>query len=200
MQLKYKLLKIGQPLGLMLLTAILCSELSGCAAAAVSGAATTVALAADRRTAGTIIDDQAIEIKAVHALSKDRALWKDSHISVVSYNNSVLLLGQTSSPHMKQQAESYLREIPRVGKIYNELTTEEPVSLGVRTQDSWITTQIKAKMIGKKAVNPAHVKVITENGVVYLLGITKRDEQIAATEIARSVSGVKKVVQIFEHT
>lgn len=177
-----------------------CSQLLGCAAAAVSGGATCVAIAADRRTAGTILDDQAIELKATHALSRNKSLWKQSHLSVVSYNNSVLLVGQTPSERMKQEAEEHLRDIPKIGKVYNELTTEEPVNLTTRARDTWITTQIKAKMVGKKEMNPARVKVVTENGIVYLLGLTSREEQVAATEISRTVPGVRKVVQIFENT
>lgn len=176
-----------------------CLQLQGCAVAAVSGAAATgVAMVADRRTAGTIIDDQAIELKALHSLTRNPDLWKKSHISVVSYNNDVLVVGQTPSQEMKQQAEEAIKTIPRVRRIYNELSLSEPVSLKTRSKDSWITTQVKAKMVGTREINPARVKVVTEDGVVYLLGITNPTEQSSATESARSISGVNKVVQIFD--
>lgn len=189
--------KLGEAtlLGLLIIPIL---HLQGCAAAAVSGAATGVAMVTDRRTAGTIVDDKAIELKALHALSRDATLWKKSHFNVICYNNDVLLLGQTPSHEFKQQAEGALRDIPKIRRIYNEISVKEPISLGSRSQDTWITTQVKAKMIGTREINPTRVKVATEDGVVYLLGITKQQEQITATDVARGVSGVNKVVQIFE--
>lgn len=179
---------------------LICLELQGCAAAAVSGAATSVALVNDRRTVGTILEDQSIELKGLHAVSRNPNLWKPSHISIVSYNTSVLLLGQTPSPHLKEEAENLIKEIPRVQKVYNELTIGSPVPLATRSKDSWITAQIKGKMVSAKTVNPTRIKVITEKGIVYLMGLTTPNEQAAATDIARRVPGVQKVVQIFETT
>lgn len=191
--------KYGFKLAILIFVVVISGlQLQGCAVAAVSGAATGVAMATDRRTAGTIVDDKAIEIKALHALSRDSNLWKKSHFNVVSYNNDVLLLGQTPNPQLRQQAEDALRDIPKIKRIYNELTIKEPISLGDRSKDTWITTQVKAKMIGTREINPTRVKVVTEDGVVYLMGITKQKEQMSSTDIAREVNGVNKVVQIFE--
>ncbi len=174
--------------------------LEGCAAAAVSGAATGVTMASDRRTAGTIVDDKSIEIKAVQAMSKNPILWKTSHLSVTSYNNALLITGQTLNEDLKQQAEAILLGIPKVTKIYNELAVKPPISFAKRSKDSWITTQIKAKMLGTKSFNPLRVKVITEDSIVYLLGLTTPEEEMIATDIARAIAGVEKVVQIFEHS
>ena len=181
-------------------TVLPCLTLQGCAAVAVSGAATSVALANDRRSAGTIIDDQAIELRALHALSQNSELWKKCHVSVISYNNDVLIVGQTPTSAMKGDIETAIKKIPNVKNIYNELTLSKPVPLSTRTMDSWITTQVKAKMVAEREINPTRVKVVTENGIVYLLGITNKKEQMSATETARTVSGVNKVVQIFEST
>lgn len=191
----------GATLSLIGVAVILpCIQLQGCAVAAVSGAATGVAMVTDRRTAGTIIDDKTIEIKAMHALTRDAELWKKSHISVISYNNDVLLVGQTPTQAMKQQVEDAIKDIAKVKQVYNELKLSDPVPLSTRSKDSWITTQVKAKMIGVREINPTRVKVVTEDGIVYLLGITNKKEQASATETARTVSGVNKVVQIFEST
>lgn len=187
----YKFLSLG-----LALVAVM--QLNGCAAAAVSGAATGVAVACDRRTTGTIVDDQTIELKALQTCLKNKELWKQSHISAISYNNVLVLVGQTPTEDLRRQAIEAAQSIPKVRKIHNELSVEEPVSIGTRTQDTWITTQVKAKMFGKRELNPARIKVITENGIVYLLGLTTEDEEMKATEIARSVSGVTKVVKIFE--
>jgi osmotically-inducible protein OsmY len=172
--------------------------LQGCAVAAVSCAATGVAMVADRRTSGTIVDDQSIELKALHALTRHPELWKKSHIDVVSYNNVVLIVGQTPTEAFRQEAENVVKDIPKIRRIHNELIIGQPVSLSVRSKDSWITAQIKGKMLSSKEVNTTRVKVITEESVVYLLGLTEKQEQVAATEIARNVPGVVKVVQIFE--
>lgn len=173
-------------------------SLQGCIPAVAGGAATGVAMAHDRRTTGTILDDQGIEVKAIHALSKHSELWKQSHIGVVSYNNVLLIVGQTPTEQLKQEAELALGDIAKVRKLHNELEVKEPISLAQRTKDSWITTQIKAKMVGNKEINASRVKVVTEDGIVYLMGIVKAEEAIIATDIAKEIEGVHKIVQIFE--
>lgn len=187
--------------GILLITSLfLVLQLKGCAAAAVSGAATSVALVQDRRTTGTILDDQSIEFKALHALAQNKPLWKQSHLTPVSYNNVLLLVGQAPNEQLRHQAEEALQGIPKIRKVYNELSVAEPASFATRSQDSWITAQIKAKILGKKDISSSNIKVITENGVVYLMGLATPEEEIAATEIARNVTGVEKVVQIFERS
>jgi len=173
--------------------------LQGCVAVVAGGAvATGAAVAVDRRTAGTIVDDKAIEIKVNHALSRDETLWKVSHFNVLCYNNILLLAGQTPTEADKRQAEELISDIPKIRRVHNELTIEKPVSLRVRSKDSWITTQIKAKLVGNKIVKATRIKVLTENGVVYLMGMTTLEEEDAATDIARNIPGVEKVIQIFE--
>jgi osmotically-inducible protein OsmY len=175
------------------------AQLQGCAVAAVSGAASGVAIVHDRRTAGTIMDDQAIELKAANALTKNNTLWKLSHISTLSYNNVLLLVGQAPTEELKQQALDAVSNIPKVRQIHNEIIVGENAPIAMRGKDSWITAQIKGKMVGTKGFNASRVKVVTEQGVVYLMGLTTREEELIATEIAQEVTGVNKVVQIFEH-
>jgi len=172
--------------------------LQGCIAAAASGAATGASIATDRRTTGTIVDDQSIELKATYALSQRKELWKASHINVICYNNVLLLVGQTPLETYKQEAEEAVGDIAKIRQIHNEITIAEPASLSTRSNDSWITTQIKTKLIGNKAINAGRIKVVTEASVVYLMGITNPEEEMIATNIAQETSGVDKVVQIFE--
>lgn len=172
--------------------------LQGCAVALVPAAATSVAVAHDRRTTGTIVDDHSIEIKATHALSEDKPVWRLSRVIPVSYNNVLVLVGQAPTQELKQKAEQLVSDLPRVRRIHNELTIQEPISLAQRSQDTWITTQIKAKMLRSKEVKPTHVKVVTENGVVYLMGLATPEEAAATTDIAKQIEGVDKIVQIFE--
>ncbi len=173
--------------------------LQGCVVAtAGTGAVGTTALATDRRTAGTIVDDQATQVKAIHAISRNPALWKQSHINVMCYNNVLLLVGQTPTEEFKREAFDAVSEIPKIRRVHNELTIEQPISFSVRSKDSWITTQIKTKLIGNKQISANRIKVITEDGIVYLMGLTTPEEEMIATDIARAIPGVDKVVQIFE--
>ncbi len=174
------------------------AALQGCAVAAIPVAGTCVAMATDRRTTGTIVDDKSIEVKVAHAIAQDRDLWKKSHISAVSYNNVLLLVGQAPNEEMRRRAELAASDIPKVRRIHNEISVAEPAPIDIRSQDSWITTQIKSKMVGTKGFNATRVKVVTEDGIVYLMGLTTPEEQMIATDIARAVDGVEKVVQIFE--
>lgn len=188
-----KVLSVPLALSLML-------SVQGCFVAAAGAATTGTAVAVDRRTAGTIVDDQAIELKAMYAIRQQRELWQKSHIHVLSYNNVLLLLGQTPTESFKQAAEQALQDIPKVRRIHNELSVAEPLPLGERSKDAWITTQIKTKLIGTKEMRAHHVKVVTEDRVVYLMGLTTPEEEMTATDIAQTVPGVEKVVQIFENT
>lgn len=173
--------------------------LQACAVAATTDPKTgSLTLTPDVRSAGTIVDDQAIEIKAIHAIHRNTALSKQSHITIISYNNSILLVGQTSSEALKREAADAINQIPKVRHVYNELSIGKPINWATRSHDSWITTQIKTKLIGNKTVSTTRIKVVTENGIVYLLGIATPEEEQAATEIARDIKGVDKVVQIFE--
>lgn len=181
-----------------LLLTNLAIQLQGCAAAVVPMAATGVAVVNDRRTTGTIIDDQSIEVKAMHALAHTPEIWRQCHITAVSYNNVVVLVGQAPTEALKQEAEQVISEIPKIQRIHNELTVEVPTTLAQRSKDSWITAQIKAKILGSKIVKTSRIKVITENNVVFLMGLVTADEENAATDIVRGIDGVEKIIQIFE--
>lgn len=170
--------------------------LTGCASIG-SGTAAGISATTDRRDSDTIIDDRYIETKAMHAIH-NQPFWKESHVNVVSYNHNLLIVGQVPSEADKHKVSEAMKGIPNVRQTYNELTVGKSADFAVRSKDTWITTQIKAKLVSNKTVSASHVKVITENGIVYLMGLTSRPEEIAATEVARAVPGVKKVVQVFE--
>jgi len=178
--------------------------ISGCAplviGAAAVGGATVVH---DRRTAGTMVDDQAIETKTVAALYREPDLMKQSHINVTSYNNIVLLSGETPTEAFRTRAEEITKGIEHVRRVYNELTIAAPSSYMNRSSDSWLTTQVKAHLVEVrdiKGFDPTRVKVVSENGTVYLMGLVSRREADAAAESARQVGGVQRVVKLFEYT
>jgi osmotically-inducible protein OsmY len=172
--------------------------LSGCVNTNNSSGATNSWFNMDRRTAGAIVDDQTIPIKANLAIAKNKIVWKESHISTLSYNNSLLLVGQTKSQAHKQEIERMLTPISEIGNIYNQITVGEPIPMKARANDTWITTQVKAKLISNRAVGINRVKVITEDGVVYLMGRLTKNEEATITDIVRRVNGVNKVVTVFE--
>ena len=183
-------------LALALLTGALL--LQGCAAVVVGGAAGTAKATGDRRTLGAQWDDQTIELKAANLLADNKSLSASSKISVYSNNGRVLLVGQTPSDAYKLEAGKIVARIDGVRHVYNELRLGQPVSIGVRSNDSWITSKVRADMLGAKNFDSAKVKVVTENGEVFLIGLVTRQEGDQAVEIARHVSGVKRVIKAFE--
>lgn len=173
--------------------------LHGCAAAVVAGGATGVAVAHDRRTAGTVIEDQAIELKAAQGFRDDTELSESAHINVTSYNTVVLVTGETPTAEMKQRAIEIVRNVPEVSHVYDELTIAAPSSFVSRSSDSLITSKVKTRLLTLDNFDGTRVKVVTEKGVVYLMGLLRRDESDRATEATRQVGGVQKVVKLFQY-
>ncbi len=171
--------------------------ISGCAVVALGGAAATgYMVAEDRRTVGTMTEDQGIEFKASGRIDEK---VKDAHINVTSYNRAVLLTGEVPSEAAKSDAERATRAVDNVRSVFNELQVSGNTSLQARTNDTVLTSKVKARFVDARKFSPLHVKVVTENGIVYLLGMVKRQEAADATEIARTTGGVRKVVRVFEY-
>ncbi|ENY72894.1 division/outer membrane stress-associated lipid-binding lipoprotein [Aeromonas diversa] len=173
--------------------------LQGCAAIFVGGAATTAKMAGDRRTVGSQWDDQNIELKAANLIGDNKQL-SGSKISVYSNNGRAILIGQTPSDAHKAEAGRIVGRIEGVRHVYNELRIGKPVSLSTRSNDSWITSKVRADMLAAKNFDSGKVKVVTENGEVFLIGLVTRQEGEQAVNIARHVSGVKQVIKAFEYT
>ncbi|MCP8463721.1 BON domain-containing protein [Pseudomonas sp. ZM23] len=152
------------------------------------------------RTIGSKIDDSLIETKvAVNVAKADPALDRDSHIVVISYNGVVLLAGQTPRGDLKNKAEQAAKEVQKVKTVHNELQILQPSSLAARSNDTWLTTKIKSQMIADANVPSTRIKVLTENGIVYMLGLVTRHEGDLATQVVQSVDGVQKIVRLFEY-
>ena len=176
-------------------------SLFGCAAVAVGGAGAAAATTViDRRTTGTQIEDQTIEVKAAKAINNDKELDEQAHLNVTSYNTVVLVTGETPTDAMRQRAIELVTAIDKVTHVYNEITIAAPSSLVSRSSDSYITSKVKTKMITDKELNGLQVKVVTEKGVVYLMGLVTHKEADIATNIARGTGGVQKVVRLFQYT
>jgi osmotically-inducible protein OsmY len=171
--------------------------LTGCVAAVVGGAAAGGYLVGeDRRTAAIMADDESIELRVANRVSEK---YPAAHVSATSYNRTVLLTGEAPTTEAKADIERIAREVPNVRGTVNELTVGPPTVLSSRANDSYITSKVKARFVDNGRFNPVHVKVTTENGVVYLLGIVNKQEADRATEIARTTAGVKRVVRVFEY-
>ena len=174
--------------------------LQGCVAVAAGGAVAGASAAVDRRTTGTLVEDEAIEFKAGRALHADTDLNAQAHWNVTSYNTIVLLTGETPTEELRQRAERIVREIDKVTTVDNEIIIAAPSSMITRSSDTVITSKVKTKLLADEKIHGVNIKVVTENGVVYLMGLVSRAEAELATEVARQTGGVQKVVKIFQYT
>jgi osmotically-inducible protein OsmY len=172
--------------------------LQACAEAVIiGGVAAGVLMAADRRQTEVMFSDQRIEFNASSRI--DDALKGEGHINVTSYNYTVLLTGEVPTAQAKSDAEKAALEVQNVKTVVNELQIAGTSSAASRSNDAYITSKVKSNFLGNEKFKPTDVKVVTEAGVVYLLGLLTRDEADAATEIARGTGGVQKVVRVFEY-
>ncbi|THA07476.1 division/outer membrane stress-associated lipid-binding lipoprotein [Rodentibacter pneumotropicus] len=173
--------------------------LQGCVAAVLGGAAAGTKVATDPRTMGTQVDDETLEFKVENALDKDEQIKSEARVNAVSYSARVLLIGQVPSENTKETATGLAKGVDGVVDVYNELRVNPKITIGQISKDSWITTQVKSKMLVDDRVKSTDVKVITENGEVFLLGNVTQAQADAAAEIASKIGGVQKVVKVFKY-
>ncbi|WP_109511385.1 BON domain-containing protein [Pseudomonas ovata] len=178
----------------------LCLGLSGCSSVLTATRDNPIEDDRGTRTIGSKIDDSLIETKAAVNISKAHPdLAEGSHVVVTSYNGIVLLAGQTPRAELKTIAEQAAASVQRVKKVNNELQILPPSSLLARNNDAWLTTKIKSQMLTDNSIPGSRIKVVTENGIVYLLGLVTQDEANRATNLVQGVSGVQKIVRLFEY-
>ena len=170
--------------------------LQGCGALMVTGAAATAVMVSDRRTTGTYVEDESIEWKVIDRL---RDKFPGAHVNSTSYNRRVLLTGEVPTEEAKKQVEERVRGIENVKDVVNELQVAGASSLAARGSDSLTTSNVKARMMNNGVFSPTHVKVLTEAGTVYLMGLVTPAEGEAAVNIARNTSGASRVVKVFEY-
>lgn len=179
------------------LFASLLLTLQGCIATAVVGtAAVATKVATDPRTAGRQLDDETLEEKVAYNLNKDAQLQEEARINVVAYNGKVLLIGQAPSEMAKEAAKSVAAGVAGVSEVYNEIRISPKIGVGQITKDSWITTKVKSQLLVNSEVKATDIKVITENGEVFLMGNLSQNQSDAAANVARYVSGVTKVIKV----
>ena len=183
------------------LFAALLLNLQGCiATAVVSTAAVATKVATDPRTAGRQLDDETLEERVAYNLNKDAQLQEEARINVVSYNGKVLLIGQAPNEMAKDAAKSVAAGVEGVSEVYNEIRISPKIGVGQITKDGWITTKVKSKLFVNGEVKATEVKVITENGEVFLMGGLSHAQSDAAANVARYVSGVTRVIKVMANT
>ncbi|MDR0578931.1 MAG: BON domain-containing protein [Candidatus Accumulibacter sp.] len=180
----------------LLLGATALPVLQGCFPAVATGVGAGVMVAIDRRSLGAQTEDEAIEWKAGSRIGDK--LRDRGHFNLTSYNRKVLLSGEAASAEIRDEAGKIVGQIPNVRDVYNELIVGPSSSLGNRSNDAFITSKVKSRSVDNGKFNPLHVKVVTEAGAVYLLGLVTQAEADMAIQVARTTSGVKKVIPLFE--
>jgi osmotically-inducible protein OsmY len=179
------------------LCAALVGSLQGCVPLVIGGAAMGAAASMDRRTLGAQTEDKSITVKAEVQVPK--LVGDAGHVNIASYNRKVLLTGEVRDEAMKAAVEREVRGIENVVTVINELVVAGPSSYTSRSSDAIITGNVKGSLVEMKTISATSFKVVTERGTVYLMGrVTQREGDLAAN-IAKSVSGVQKVVKIFEY-
>ena len=189
-------IKIGARLRNLAALTLSVPVLAGCFGAAAVGVGTGALMLTDRRNSETFISDQGMEIRAANRIGDQ---YGDKvHVNVTSYNRMLLLTGEVPTEVMKADVEKLAAGVPNVKAITNELAIAGPASFGGRSNDSYITSKVKARFVDANKFSPNHVKVVTEAGVVFLLGLVTQAEADAAVEISRTTGGVQKVIRVFE--
>jgi osmotically-inducible protein OsmY len=190
-------MRLNRVLSLGVAVIALAGGLSACAPAVVGGAAAGGLMAADRRTSGAYVEDQGIELKAEKRIME--RLGDKIHANVTSFNRNVLITGEAIDEATRKTAEDIVRGIENVRSVTNELIIGGASSMASRSNDAYLTSKVKTRMITENKFPANYVKVVTENGVVYLMGMVTRKEAEDAVEIARGTEGVQKVVKVFEY-
>ncbi len=180
----------------LLIGASILPTLPACVPLIATGAAVGILAAVDRRSVGTQTEDETIEWKAAARIREnfgDRA-----HVNITSYNRMVLLTGEAPNETAKAEINRLVKEVPNVQDTYNQLVIGPPSSFSARSNDAFITSKIKSRSVDNGKFNPVHVKVVTEGGVAFLLGMVTQAEADAAIDVARTTAGVQKVVNFLE--
>lgn len=176
-------------------------SLQGClTTAVVTTAAVAGKVATDPRSTGTQVDDEILEEKVAYNLNNDAQLKEEGRINVVAYNGRVLLIGQVPSSSAAESARNIAAGVEGVKEVVNEIRTGDVINASQIAMDSWITTTVKSKLLLNDEVKTTEVKVITENGEVFILGKLSQTQADAAAEVARNVRGVTKVIKVVNYT
>ena len=183
----------------LLLIAFILILQTGCAAVVV-GAGTAAAVATDKRTAGDMLEDENIELKFIHHLYKDKQLSAKTHVNATSFNGWLLLSGEATDPAIKQAVYNLAVNIKNVKRVFNEISISEPSSFSSRTNDTYLTSKIKTSLLANEKTEAYHVKVVTENSIVYLMGLITQEQSAEVINVIQETSGVQRIIKLFDYS
>lgn len=183
----------------LLIIAATITMLQGCVTAAVVGVVGGAVVANDNRSVGQQIDDQNIEIKAMAEIAKQDALTEGSRIKVVSLNGRILVVGQAKNEYVRDLAIKTVNNIEGVSQVYNQLRIGNETSVTTQSNDIWLTSKVKTALFADENIDATNIKVVTENGEVFLMGLVAQTQANAAVDVARNISGVNRVFKAFEY-
>lgn len=171
-----------------------------CIALAMSGCATTGIEDPGSRSPPKVWQDQMLEYDAAKEIKASDPGFESAHIVIVSFNGLVLLAGEVGTEELKTKAGEVVNTFKDVRSVHNELVVSGPISMVARSNDSWLTTKVKTKLVAHGAIDSNRINVTTENGVVYLMGYVTREQAGYAVDVTQTVDGVTKIVKVFEYT
>jgi len=172
--------------------------LQGCAGGLIVAAGTAVAVSSDERSISQLVKDDDLSEKAIDAVIASKAYNDNIRINIVANNSYLLLVGQIDTQANSNEIENELNNVSGVVGVYNQLRINKPIGLIQKTKDSWLTTKVKSQLTSHDKVNPLKIKVVTENGEVFLIGQVTQEMSDFATEVTSNVEGVKQVIRVFE--
>jgi osmotically-inducible protein OsmY len=178
---------------------MLAATIQGCAVATVVAITTGASMATDRRSVGNQIDDQSIEFSAHNELAKQKSLTDNTNLHIVSVNASVLIVGQAPNTYLRDLAVKTVTQVKGINQVHNQIRIGSTTSITTQTNDIWLTSKVKSALFASDKINGKDIKVITENGEVFLLGLVTKEEANTAIDITRNISGVSRVFNAFEH-
>jgi len=177
---------------------MLASALQGCAVATVVAVTAGATMVADRRSFSKQIDDQTIEFVAHNELNKQKALSKNTNLHIVSMNGTVLVVGQAPNSYLRDLAIKTIQDVPDIVTIHNQIRISSTTAITTQSNDIWLTSKVKSALLANGDVNAKDIKVVTENSEVFLLGLVTPKEAEIVVEIVRNISGVSRVIKVFE--
>ena len=195
--------RVGRGAYLAALSIIALMTLCGCTAAVVGGVVVATVVATDKRSTGTVIDDQTIEFAVIDHLHNDPGIGPEDHIKVEVYEAVVLLVGEVEEPATRQLASQIASGVENVERVVNELEVAPEADTGERLENAWLTTKVNSALLTENPVpglDTTRIKVVSSRNNVYLMGLVTREEGKAVAEVARNVSGVEKVIKVFSYT
>jgi osmotically-inducible protein OsmY len=174
--------------------------LQGCAGAVMVGAVGGAMMVNDERSFQTQLDDTNADFNISSALSSHDDLKNQTNVTGVVMNSNVLMIGQAPNSMLRDKAIRTVQDLKIGGKIHNQIRIGNPTSFTTRSNDTWITTKVKSRMLSEDNLDVTNIKVVTENGEVFLIGLVERQQADLAVDVARNTAGVRKVIKVFEYT